>query len=63
MASTAGGARHLAANGHLTGLLVAAGGAAGDDSAPPPDPLLGASALRTLGKVLAKASGVGLDVS
>lgn len=64
MASTVGGARHLATNGHLAGLLMAAGGsAAGGASAPPPDPLLGASALRTLAKVLAKASAVGLEVS
>lgn len=62
MASTAAGARHLVTSGHLRGLIVAAGGGEGD-SAAPPDPLLGASALRTLANVLAKAAGVGLDVS
>lgn len=62
MASTAAGARHLIATGHLNGLIVAAGGGVGD-SAAPPDPLLGASALRTLANVLAKAAAVGLDVS
>ncbi|CAB1118281.1 unnamed protein product [Ectocarpus sp. CCAP 1310/34] len=49
VASTAGGARHLVANGHLDKLLVAAGGGEGD-SPDAPDPLLGASALRTLAK-------------
>lgn len=62
VASTAGGARHLVAKGHLDRLLVAAGGGEGSE-AEAPDPLLGASALRTLAKVLAKAEGVGLDVS
>lgn len=62
VASTAGGARHLVAKGHLDRLLVSAGGGEGSD-AEAPDPLLGASALRTLAKVLAEAEGVGLDVS
>lgn len=62
VASTAAGARHLVTTGHLSGLIVSAGGGEGDNAAPP-DPLLGASALRTLGNVLAKAAGVGLDVS
>lgn len=62
VASTAGGARYLVTNGHLGGLLVAAGGGEGE-SAAPPDPLLGASALRTLANVLAKAAGIGIDVS
>lgn len=62
MASTAGGARHLVTKGHLDRLLVSAGGGGGSDAGAP-DPLLGASALRTLAKVLAKAEGVGLDVS
>lgn len=62
VASTAAGARHLVTSGHLSGLIVAAGGGEGDNAAPP-DPLLGASALRTLANVLAKAAGVGLDVS
>ncbi|CAN0383321.1 unnamed protein product [Ectocarpus sp. 12 AP-2014] len=61
VASTAGGARHLVANGHLDKLLVAAGGGEGD-SPDAPDPLLGASALRTLAKVLAQAGDAGLDV-
>eukprot|EP00903_Cladosiphon_okamuranus_P014527 g13474.t1 len=61
VASTAGGARHLVAKGHLDRLLVSAGGGGGSDPETP-DPLLGASALRTLAKVLAKAEGVGLDV-
>ncbi|CAM9616583.1 unnamed protein product [Ectocarpus sp. 13 AM-2016] len=60
VASTAGGARHLVANGHLDKLLVAAGGGEGD-SPDAPDPLLGASALRTLAKVLAQAGDAGLD--
>lgn len=42
-------------------LLQASGGGLGDDSTTP-DPLLGTSALRTLGKVLAKAAGVGFEV-
>ncbi|CAM9326651.1 unnamed protein product, partial [Ectocarpus sp. 4 AP-2014] len=58
VASTAAGARHLVANGHLDRLLVAAGGG---DSPDAPDPLLGASALRTLAKVLAQAGDAGLD--
>lgn len=62
VASTVGGARYLATNGHLAGLLAAAGGGAGDASAGP-DPLLGASALRTVAKVLVKSAGVGVDVS
>lgn len=62
VASTAGGARHLVAKGHLDRLLVSAGGGEGSNPEAP-DPLLGASALRTLAKVLAKAEGVGLDVS
>lgn len=63
VASTPGGARHLVVQGHLDKLLVAAGGGEGDNPEAP-DPLLGASALRTLAKVLAKAEGVaGLDVS
>ena len=62
VASTAAGARHLVTTGHLSGLIVSAGGGEGDNAAPP-DALLGASALRTLGNVLAKAAGVGLDVS
>lgn len=62
VASTVGGARYLLANGHLGGLLVAAGGGEGENPAPP-DPFLGASALRTLANVLAKAAGLGMDVS
>lgn len=62
MASTAGGARYLVTDGHVSGLLVAAGGGQGESSAPP-DPFLGASALTTLANVLAKAAGVGVDVS
>lgn len=62
MASTVAGARYLIANSHLVGLLVAAGGGGGESPAPP-DPLLGASALRTLAKVLAKAARAGLNVS
>ncbi|CAM9278583.1 unnamed protein product [Laminaria digitata] len=61
VASTAAGARHVVTSGHLSGLIVAAGGGEGDNAAPP-DPLLGASALRTVANVLAKAAGVGLDV-
>ncbi|CBN75718.1 hypothetical protein Esi_0167_0016 [Ectocarpus siliculosus] len=60
VASTAGGALHLVANGHLDRLLVSAGGGEGD-SPEAPDPLLGASALRTLAKVLARAADAGLD--
>lgn len=64
VASTAGGARYLLSNGHLDRLLVAAGGGdEGGGGASDPDPLLGTSALRTLAKVLAKAEGVGLEVS
>eukprot|EP00752_Nemacystus_decipiens_P003398 g3144.t1 len=61
VASTAGGARHLVAKGHLDRLLVSAGGGEGSNPEAP-DPLLGASALRTLAKVLAKAEDAGLDM-
>lgn len=55
------GAKYIAEDGQLLGLLAAAGGGEGEQSAPP-NPLLGASALRTLGKVLAKAARVDLEV-
>lgn len=42
-------------------MLAAAGGGEGEESGFP-DPLLGSSALRILGKVLAKAAGAGLEV-